>query len=80
MCVVQSVSVCANELLKKKKAHSLLEAMLRLKQLKREGGKYPQMSGIVQGITWEEAMPCKGAREVFAWASELGFNQPANLH
>lgn len=47
LCVVQSVSVCANELLKKKKAHSLLEAMLRLKLPKREGGKYPQMAEMV---------------------------------
>lgn len=40
--VALSVFVCANELLKKKKAHSLLEAMLRLKQARREGGKYPK--------------------------------------
>lgn len=59
LCVVQSVSVCANELLKKKRAHSLLEAVLRLKQPKREGGKYPQMSETVQGITWGEAGACR---------------------
>lgn len=55
--------------------------MLSLKQPKREGGKYSQKAEIMHGREkhGERHGLQVGSQEVFAWVSELGFNQAAHL-
>lgn len=89
LCVALSGFVCANVLLRKKKAHSLSEAVLRLKQPKRERGKCPKMAEAVHGVSHLQGMstePTAGG-EGFAWGSEPGWegmwsstNPPTHLH
>jgi len=85
--------VCENELLIKQKARSLLEAMLQLKQPKREGGKYPKPSEKAHGVTGRNRSSTGDPHGAASSAPERGllgrrngmrahvvFNQPTHLH